>query len=36
MGSAGRLQLPAFSRYGQAIAGGIILSCGLGIALLGL
>lgn len=34
--STGRLQLAAFSRYGQAIAGGIILSCGLGIALLGL
>lgn len=34
--STRRLQLPAVARYGQAIAGGIILSCGLGIALLGL
>ena len=31
-----RLQLPGLNRYGQAIAGGVILCCGLGIAVLGL
>lgn len=31
-----RVQLPGLSSYGQAIAGGVILCCGLGIAVLGL
>lgn len=31
-----RLQMPGLNRYGQAIAGGVILCCGLGIAVLGL
>lgn len=33
---AQRLSLPGVARFGQAIAGGVILSCGLGIAVLGL
>lgn len=33
---ARRLQLPGVARFGQAIAGGVILTCGLGISVLGL
>lgn len=33
---ARRLHMPGLARFGQAIAGGVILSCGLGIAVLGL
>jgi hypothetical protein len=31
-----RLRLPGLARYGQAIAGGVILCCGLAITVLGL
>ena len=31
-----RLHLPGVARFGQAIAGGVILSCGLAISVLGL